>query len=84
MFGSFEPEGERVKYGLTKNIHTFNPFKVFAHEWIAIWRDVRGADNWRDRFGYAFRGPGWQPGSAEDKRETEREKPPSQPPKIAA
>jgi sterol desaturase/sphingolipid hydroxylase (fatty acid hydroxylase superfamily) len=74
MFGSFEPEGERVRYGLTKNIHTFNPFKVFAHEWLAIWRDVRGAENWHDRLGYMFRGPGWQPGSTVDKRETERER----------
>ena len=32
-------------------------------------------DNWRDRFGYAFRGPGWTPGSEVDKRELEREHP---------
>ena len=25
LFGTFEPEGERVRYGLTKNIETFNP-----------------------------------------------------------
>ena len=25
LFGTFEPEGERVVYGLTKNINTFNP-----------------------------------------------------------
>ena len=25
LFGSFEPEGERVRYGLTKNIATHNP-----------------------------------------------------------
>jgi sterol desaturase/sphingolipid hydroxylase (fatty acid hydroxylase superfamily) len=73
LFGSFEPEGERVVYGLTKNIRTHNPLKVFAHEWIAIWRDVRAADAWRDRLGYVFRGPGWSPGSTEDRRELERE-----------
>jgi sterol desaturase/sphingolipid hydroxylase (fatty acid hydroxylase superfamily) len=72
IFGSFEPEGERVKYGLTKNIHTFNPLKVFAHEWIAIWRDVRGAKSRRERLGYMFRGPGWSP-DGDDRREAERE-----------
>jgi sterol desaturase/sphingolipid hydroxylase (fatty acid hydroxylase superfamily) len=73
MFGSFEPEGARVKYGLTKNIHTFNPLKVFAHEWQAIWRDVRSADTFREKAGYMFRGPGWTPAGGEDKRELERE-----------
>jgi sterol desaturase/sphingolipid hydroxylase (fatty acid hydroxylase superfamily) len=61
MFGSFEPEGERVQYGLTTNIETFNPIKVAYHEWIDIARDVRRAGNWRDRLGYMFKGPGWEP-----------------------
>jgi sterol desaturase/sphingolipid hydroxylase (fatty acid hydroxylase superfamily) len=61
LFGTFEPEGERVRYGLTKNIRTFNPVQAAFHEYIAIWRDVRGADNWHDRLGYMFGGPGWQP-----------------------
>lgn len=61
FFRSFEPEGERVVYGLTKNIHSFNPLRVFSHEWVAIWRDVRGASAWRDRLGYVLRGPGWTP-----------------------
>ena len=41
MFGTFEPEGERVRYGLTKNIETFNPVKVAFHEFGSLWRDVR-------------------------------------------
>lgn len=61
IFGTFEPEGERVRYGLTKNIDTFNPIRVAFHEYVDIWRDVRRADTWRDRIGYAFRGPGWRP-----------------------
>lgn len=61
LFGTFEPEGERVRYGLTTNIGTFNPVKVATHEWQAIWADVRSAESWRDRAGYALRGPGWRP-----------------------
>lgn len=61
LFGTFEPETERVRYGLTKNIETFNPARVAAHEWISIWRDLRGASSWRARGGYLFRGPGWSP-----------------------
>ena len=36
LFGSFEPEGERVRYGLTKNITTFNPVRVAFHEYHAL------------------------------------------------
>ncbi|WP_433362704.1 sterol desaturase family protein [Actinoplanes sp. CA-142083] len=63
LFRSFEPEGERVKFGLTTNIETFNPLKVATHEYAAIWRDVRGAAQWRHRAGYLFGRPGWQPAS---------------------
>jgi sterol desaturase/sphingolipid hydroxylase (fatty acid hydroxylase superfamily) len=59
LFGTFQPETERVRYGLTENIHTFNPIKVATHEYAAIVRDVRGADTWGERFGYVFRAPGW-------------------------
>jgi sterol desaturase/sphingolipid hydroxylase (fatty acid hydroxylase superfamily) len=61
MFGSFEPERARVKYGLTKNIDTFNPFRVAFHEWAAIARNVAHAKSWRDRCGYVFGPPGWTP-----------------------
>lgn len=61
LFGTFEPEGERVRYGLTKNLETYNPVRVAFHEFAAIGRDVRAATSWRDRAGYVFRGPGWQP-----------------------
>jgi sterol desaturase/sphingolipid hydroxylase (fatty acid hydroxylase superfamily) len=61
LFGTFEPEGDRVVYGLTKNIETFNPVRVATHEYAAIWADLRRARSWRDRIGYLFRGPGWTP-----------------------
>jgi sterol desaturase/sphingolipid hydroxylase (fatty acid hydroxylase superfamily) len=61
LFRSFEPEGEPVSYGLTRNIQTFNPLKVATHEYAAIWRDVRAARRWRHRAGYLFGRPGWQP-----------------------
>jgi hypothetical protein len=64
LFGTFEPEGERVRYGLTKNINTFNLWKIFDHELVAIGRDVKAASRWRDRFGYVFFGPGWRPAAA--------------------
>jgi sterol desaturase/sphingolipid hydroxylase (fatty acid hydroxylase superfamily) len=61
LFGTYVPEGERVRYGLTKNIQTFNPVHVAFHEYVALWRDVRRARSWRTRFALAYHGPGWQP-----------------------
>jgi len=61
IFGTFRPEREKVRYGLTKNIDTFNPIRVATHEFAAILRDLRGARGWRERAGYLLRGPGWKP-----------------------
>ncbi|MGB5812984.1 MAG: sterol desaturase family protein [Polyangiales bacterium] len=60
MFGSFEPEGEPVDYGLTKNIHTFNPVRIAFHEWRAMLRDSWSAKTWRGKLGYLFMPPGWR------------------------
>ncbi|WP_225853960.1 sterol desaturase family protein, partial [Micromonospora sp. AMSO31t] len=61
LFGSFEPERAPARYGLTKNIQTYNPLRVATHEFAAIWSDVRHATSWRARLGYVFGRPGWQP-----------------------
>lgn len=61
LFGTYEPEGERVRYGLTTQLRTFRPTTVAFHEYIAMWHDIRRADRWRDRAGVIFRGPGWTP-----------------------
>ena len=61
LFGSFEPEGERVVYGLTKNIHTFNPLRVAFGEFTAIGRDLTSARSARDALCFLFAGPGWRP-----------------------
>lgn len=61
LFGTFEPELRRVKYGLTKNIETFNPVKVGYHEMADIARDVRSAKGWRNKWGHIWKRPGWQP-----------------------
>jgi sterol desaturase/sphingolipid hydroxylase (fatty acid hydroxylase superfamily) len=59
LFGTFEPEGERVIYGLTKDIHTFNLVTISFHELTAIGGDVRRAPNLRARLGYILAPPGW-------------------------
>jgi sterol desaturase/sphingolipid hydroxylase (fatty acid hydroxylase superfamily) len=59
LFGTFEPEGDEVVYGLTKNINTFNPARIATHEHADILRDVARSTSWRERLSYVVRGPGW-------------------------
>jgi sterol desaturase/sphingolipid hydroxylase (fatty acid hydroxylase superfamily) len=61
LFRSFEPEGERVRYGLTTNIETHNVLRVAFHEYAAIARDLRRARGWRTRASILLRGPGYAP-----------------------
>ena len=63
-FGSFEPEAERVRYGLTKNITSFNPVYAAFHEFVAVFRDALTAPSLRDAIGYLLQPPGWKPQGA--------------------
>ena len=62
LFGTFEPENEAepLIYGLTKNIDTYNPFRIAFHEWMEMAHDVRSARNWNERWHYIFGRPGWK------------------------
>jgi len=60
-FGSFEPESEPVRFGLTKNITRYDPLYVAFHEWVAVFRDAWRADSWRLAFRYLLAPPGWRP-----------------------
>jgi sterol desaturase/sphingolipid hydroxylase (fatty acid hydroxylase superfamily) len=59
MFGTFAKETEKVIYGLTKDIQTFNLWKVTFHELGAIVRDLVRAPGLRAKLGYLLRPPGW-------------------------
>jgi hypothetical protein len=59
LFRTFTPETERVVYGLTKNLTTYNPLRVAYHEYASIARDLKAATSWRDRFNHLLKGPGW-------------------------
>jgi sterol desaturase/sphingolipid hydroxylase (fatty acid hydroxylase superfamily) len=61
LFGSYAEEIRRPTYGLTKNVDSYNPFKLQYYLYGEIWRDVRNATTWRERLGYIFAPPGWQP-----------------------
>jgi len=65
MFGTYEGEGERVRYGLTTQLRTFRPVQVAFHEYIAMWHDMKRAQKLRDKLGVLYHGPGWSPGGVD-------------------
>lgn len=76
MFGTFQPEVFRPKYGLTKNVNTFNPVKVAFHEWMNLGKDLRKSKNVKDVWNYVFNAPGWShDGSSKTTRQLRRGNP---------
>jgi len=67
LFGTFEEERERVVYGLTKNIDTYNPLRIAFHEYAAIARDVVKSRSLREVVGYVFGPPGWKPAAPSER-----------------
>lgn len=61
LFGTYEPEIEKVEYGLTTPINTSNPIKVGFYEFISLGRDLKNTDGLKNKFLMLFKGPGWKP-----------------------
>jgi sterol desaturase/sphingolipid hydroxylase (fatty acid hydroxylase superfamily) len=71
-FGSFEPEREddRPRYGIVRNLGSFNLLWAATHEWIGIAKDVWRAPNWKARWLYIAAPPGWSHDGSRDTSET--------------
>lgn len=64
LFGTFveeKREEDRPRFGIVKNVATFNPLRLAVHEWVSIFQDVRQAKNLKDALNYMFNVPGWSP-----------------------
>ncbi len=61
MFGTFVEERQRPTYGLTKPVDTYNLLKLQYGDYAQIGRNVRAADGLRNKLGYVFGPPGWEP-----------------------
>ncbi len=61
FLGTFEPEVEPVKYGLTQRIDSRNPMAVLVFEYLRVFKDLGTAKSWGERWRYLTRSPGWTP-----------------------
>jgi sterol desaturase/sphingolipid hydroxylase (fatty acid hydroxylase superfamily) len=68
MFGTFEPEraDEPCRYGIVRNLGTYNPIKICLHEWLGIIKDVRRSKSIGEALGYWLGPPGWSPDGSRD------------------
>ena len=66
-FGTFQREldGERIRYGIVKQLGSFNLLWGVFHEWVGIARDVWAAP-WRHKLSYLWRAPGWSHDGSRD------------------
>ena len=71
-FGTFEHErdDDRPRYGIVKNLGSFNILWAATHEWIGIAKDVWHAPNWGARVRYMLKPPGWSHDNSRDTSET--------------
>lgn len=76
MFGTFRDlDDERAcKFGVLHAPKSHHPWEVLTHEYQDIWKDVKKAKTWRERWMYVFGPPGWSPdGSSKTVREMQKE-----------
>ena len=74
LFGTFseEKDFEKPIYGITKNIHTYNLFKIATHEFADLWADVKKAPTIGDKLRYIFLPPGWSHNGPDQRAKTLR------------
>ncbi|XP_061078957.1 alkylglycerol monooxygenase isoform X2 [Conger conger] len=61
IFGTFAPEGDKVVYGLTKPINSFDIIYVQFHYYPYIWRRFWRATGIKHKLSVIFKGPSWRP-----------------------
>ncbi len=66
LFGTFTPEGEKVHYGLTKPLNTYNPVKIAFHEWISMLTHAWRARHWKNKIKYLLMPPDWDPSEPDE------------------
>ncbi|XP_026533536.1 alkylglycerol monooxygenase [Notechis scutatus] len=62
IFGTFAAEKDKVVYGLTHPINTFESLKVQFHHCVYIWNIFWTTPGFVNKLSVIIKGPGWAPG----------------------
>ncbi|WP_193193964.1 sterol desaturase family protein [Nostoc sp. MG11] len=69
LFGTYEPETEKVVYGLTENVNTHNPLKINFIEHLRTLSIFRKSQGFMEKSQSIFGPPEWKPKVLMDKRD---------------
>lgn len=59
LLGTYQPEEEKPTYGITTNIkHKLNPLHLNFHEYDSMYKDVKKAKTFKEKWFYVFGSPG--------------------------
>jgi len=63
LFGSWKDldDDKSIEFGVVHAPNSHNPFVIVSHEYIDIWRDIKGAESIKEVYMYIFGQPGWSP-----------------------
>jgi hypothetical protein len=61
LFGTYQPEKEKVVYGLTENINTYNPITINFVDFFNILYHIKKSANLNEVIKSIFATPAWKP-----------------------
>ncbi|NER11846.1 sterol desaturase family protein [Leptobacterium flavescens] len=61
MLGTFEPEVEKVKYGISEPLKSNNPIKVFLHGISRLFRKIKSVKGIKNKMLVLVKPPDWEP-----------------------
>ena len=62
LFGTFAPEGDKIHFGLTHPIQSYDPSHLQLSHYRLLIKRVNETQGWRNKLSVVFKGPGWEPG----------------------
>ncbi len=61
LFDTFQKEEEEVVYGITTQLHSWNPLRAQLDFWRELFADIAHTQKWKDKIKLLFLPPGWYP-----------------------
>lgn len=65
LFNSFQIEESKVHFGILSPLMSWNALKANVNPLTQLLRQIKGAANFKEIFGYLFKNPGWQEGDSD-------------------
>jgi len=59
IFGTFAKEKNKVIFGITENVKTFNPIKITFMNWLKMYQDYKNSNSLSDKVHSFFGPPEW-------------------------